>query len=266
MGRETSKSAFPAACIAKPRDVKAWSREDAEGECCTAETFCLDLTATPGTPWNKSAINVFVDDFIEVGAYACTDRALIQSMANRHFRTIKRHYERWVADKTAATQGMTVDRTPQKRERSKAQRKYNTHQRRLRIALWYPETRRHGPLLRQLGPDGMSSDEGEFVGGVLHHYRISSKPWRSARITGLMRLLDALYRRYRSEEGQGSLQGARPHLRYLSEDVSSTRPVPQLSRDAYDPTWLLGLRPLVRQDLRVQDSPYDFSVPEHIQM
>lgn len=137
----------------------------------------------------------------------------------------------------------------------------------MRTALWYPETRKFAPLVKDLGVDGMSSDEEEYVGGVLQHYRVSSLPWRYKLVTVLLRLLDALYRRYRSKIGQGSLHGARPHLRYLTDVISSnTRGVPGLPRNAYDPEWLDGLRPLQRQDLQVQDTVVDFAVDRSVKL
>ncbi|EIW59185.1 uncharacterized protein TRAVEDRAFT_122814 [Trametes versicolor FP-101664 SS1] len=265
MGREDHVSPFPENCIANAREVRGWTRE--EGECCTAEAFRLDLNSSPGSAWNKSAITVFVDDFIEVGAYACTDRAQIRRMMNRHFRTLKRRYKAAMADIEAASRGATVDRSQGKTDAAKRQRRYNKHQKRLRIALWYPETRKHGPLVHALGPDGMSSDEEEYSGTILLHYRISSCPWRETRVTSIMRLLDALERRYRSDLGQGDLRGAKTRLRCLSEKVSKrTRGVPGLPRDAYDAAWLEGLRPLERRDLEVKEGVYDFSVPANIQM
>ena len=123
MGRESKTSPFPEASVAKAQIVRGWRRE--EGECCTAESFCLDLSATPGSEWNKSATNVFVDDFIDVGTYQCTNRKLIRHAFVTHFRTIKRQYDRQCADAAAASRGAVVDRSAANREKSKEQRKYN---------------------------------------------------------------------------------------------------------------------------------------------
>ncbi|KAI0822497.1 hypothetical protein BC628DRAFT_1327195 [Trametes gibbosa] len=264
MGRDSRQSPFPDACLASPAEVRGWVRE--EGECCTPETFRLDLASTPGSPWNRSAISIFVDDFIEVGAYACTDRKMITTMINRHFRTLKRQYNRLREEAEAARRGAKVDRTEALREHASDQRQYNRHQRRLRTALWYPETRKHGQLLKDLGPEGMSSDEGEYVGEILLHYRIRRKPWRAAWVTQLLRLLDALSRRNRSTQGQGSLQGSRPRLRYISEDTSSARAVPRLPRIAYDPVWLAEQRALQVRDLQIREEAYDISVSYNVQL
>ncbi|KAI9059823.1 hypothetical protein FKP32DRAFT_1613968 [Trametes sanguinea] len=260
MGRECATSPFPDACVANPREVRGWQRE--EGECCTVEDFRLDLTKGYGSEWNKSAINVFVEDFIETGTYSCTDAKQVRRTINRHFRTIRRQYDIWKADREAAAKGTTVNRKDVNKERAKTQRRYNTYQRRLRIALWYKETRKHGALVRQLGPDGMSSDEGEYENNILQRYRIHNMPWRDPRVTSLMRLLDALRRRYRSEQGQGDLRGSKCRLRCLSDAQSErTRAVPGLPRDAYEANWLQEQHALAVRDLEIQDGLYDFSVP-----
>ncbi|KAJ8453541.1 hypothetical protein ONZ51_g13538 [Trametes cubensis] len=265
MGRESAKSPFPEASVAKAQIVRGWRRE--EGECCTVQSFCLDLSATPGSEWNQSATNVFVNDFIDVGTYECKNRKLIRHAFMTHFRTIKRQYDRQCADAAAASRGAKVDRSAANREKAKEQRKYNSHQRRLYMSLWYPELRKFAPLLRALGPDGMSSDEGEYVNGILHHYRIFLKLWRHPQLVRLLRILDALYRRFRSSEGQGEARGNRPHLRYLSQDESAnTLAVPGLPQNAYEPAWLAALRPLPRQDLQVDENDLDFSIDPEIEL
>lgn len=113
----------------------------------------------------------------------------------------------------------------------------------------------------------MSSDEEEYSGTILLHYKIARCPWRDDRATAIMRLLDALDRRYRSELGQGDLRGAKSRLRCLSELVSErTRGVPGLPRDAYDAAWLNTQRALQLRDLEIKEGTYDFSVPANIQM
>ncbi len=123
MGRDSKKSPFPDWTVATPEEVKAWVRIDSE--CCTAEDFRLDLQSTPGSDWNKSARKVFVDDFLLVGVYACTNRAQISKMFERHFRTIKRQFDRTNEDAEAAAKGEKGDRSEENGEHASEQRRHN---------------------------------------------------------------------------------------------------------------------------------------------
>ncbi|KAI0628161.1 hypothetical protein C8Q77DRAFT_1068583 [Trametes polyzona] len=256
MGRDCARARFPEWAIATPEVAEAWCRVDSE--CCTAEEFCLDLTSTPGTPWNRSARKVFIDDFLAVGVYGCRNREKIGTAFDRHFRTLKKQYTRLEEDAEAEAEGTKVDRSMEEQEHAREQRRYN---RRLRVALYYPETRKHVPILKDLGPEGMSSDEENDVGGTLwKEYGVHRMPWRDKAVTHNLRVLDALRRRYRSEEGQGERRGARPRIRFLTDIPSKrTRAVPRLPRNAYDPQWLAGLNTLQRADLQHRQDNHDFS-------
>ena len=85
-------------------------------------------------------------------------------------------------------------------------------------------------------------------------------------MTAFLRVLDALHRRWRSEDGQGSLRGAQPHFRYLTDEESTARrAVPGLPRNAYNATWLQDLGRVALADLNVQETIYDFSHTAHIE-
>ena len=126
MRRDGSDAPFHPDTVATAQAVRGWRSED--GECCDVENFCLDLAGTPGTPWNKSARRVFIDDFLDVHVYACTDRKKIATMFNRHFRTVKKHYEEQRQNAEAAGRGQVIDRTATKQEKARQQRKYNVRE------------------------------------------------------------------------------------------------------------------------------------------
>ncbi len=105
----------------------------------------------------------------------------------------------------------------------------------------------------------MSSDE-EEDGAPFVRYRVIKKTWRDSRVTALLRLLDALHRRWR-KKGQAK-RGSRPRVRFLDDDGSdSTRPaVPQLPQNTYDAHWLSTLKSYTLQELAVESKDHDFSL------
>ncbi|RPD67242.1 hypothetical protein L226DRAFT_452703 [Lentinus tigrinus ALCF2SS1-7] len=272
MKREHRHAPFDPHTIARPAIVRGYDR-DKDGECCTPASFCVDIQGTPGSPWNASAANVFADDFLYLNQYDCADRDAVARMFRRHLHTIQTQYKRWCAEVEAARQGIVVDRSQEDRAHARRQRRYNTFQRRLRITLRYEETRRHAPLIRAIGPDGMSSDEEDFSNTVIKRYAQIPKLWRHVNLTDLFRFLDALHRWWRSSVGQGPSHGQFPRNRFLPPDsenaatnVSTRLPVQGLPAGAYDMEWLeKNLTATQRQDLRIQQVAYDFSIPQSLQ-
>ena len=124
MRREHRDSPFHDDTVAKANSVRGYDR-DKDGECCSVEQFCLDLAGTPASPWNASATRVFVEDFLNMGQFDCTDSDAVKVMFSRHFRTLQRHYKKQSEDRAAEAEGRRVDRTSESREHARDQRKYN---------------------------------------------------------------------------------------------------------------------------------------------
>ena len=55
----------------------------------------LDIAGTVGSPWNVSAIEVFVTDFLNVAQYTCKDREAIARAFRAHFQVLRKHYEKY---------------------------------------------------------------------------------------------------------------------------------------------------------------------------
>lgn len=123
MRRDGPDAPIHADTIASAQAVRGFRRD--EGKCCDAGSFCLDFASSPGTPWNRSARTVFVNDFLDVHLYDCTDRQKIEAMFNAHFRMVKKHYEKQQADTTAADHGVVLDRTPEQIAKARWQCMYN---------------------------------------------------------------------------------------------------------------------------------------------
>ena len=108
----------------------------------------------------------------------------------------------------------------------------------------------------------MSSDE-EEEGAPFRRYRVFVKPWRSSSVTQLLRILDALHRRYRQRAGAGTKRGSPPRLRYLCVHKSTSKAVEKLPINAYDGTWYNSLKGLKKDDIAPKD-PYDFTVDQNV--
>ncbi|KZT02143.1 uncharacterized protein LAESUDRAFT_662478, partial [Laetiporus sulphureus 93-53] len=234
------------ACIASPEDIRAW---DGVSRCCSPECFRIDLNATAATPWNKSVAKVFVKDFIAAEVYQCRSEIKIERAFIAHLRTLKRRYER--QRQTDAE----IRRTTH--NHAKDQRRHTLFQQRLKIAVNTAQLRKHVNVLRDLGPDGMSSDEPDPVdmGLGVRQYRISIMPWRSPALNSWLRVFDTTYRFskfYLQEDDRGALPRVRTAILPNSarpQDYSSRRPVPGLPGNTYNPEWLRRLHPVELEDL-----------------
>lgn len=116
---------------------------------------------------------------------------------------------------------------------------------------FYPLLQNQRPLLDELGPDGMSSDE-ERAGGATKEYSIFIPAWRATVVTAWLRVFDILYVRARRDGVFKDHRGAFPRTRVIEENAqvsTSTRFVPGLPLNAYHEDWLrrqVNVRNVVR--------------------
>jgi hypothetical protein len=111
------------------------------------------------------------------------------------------------------------------------------YHRRRNITFLYPSLEHHRPLLEQLTPAGMSSDEEEKI-GTQYQYKVHIPIWRSDIVTAWLRIFDALYAHARREGVFGDKRGSQPRQRVTAADESTRRGVvPRLPRNAYDDEW-----------------------------
>ncbi|KAH9912659.1 uncharacterized protein B0H18DRAFT_831803, partial [Fomitopsis serialis] len=224
-----------------------------EGRCCTAKKFKLDLKGTAANKWNKSATEVFTDNFLECKQYQCKKRSEISAAFRSHLRGLIKKYEEQLLKPTPEAV------LAKKWQHSRLQRKQNKFQRRLASCLMYDQLLPHQEFLRILGPNGMSSDEPDSTPG---QFRVLLKPWRQSQISRFMGVFDAAYERYRAPPGLPVTRGALPGRRVASDPVAidDNQPaVKGLPINAYDPHWYGRLSSIQKQELRVVSKPYDFS-------
>ncbi|OBZ70529.1 hypothetical protein A0H81_09423 [Grifola frondosa] len=256
MNRESSGSPFDPQFLASESEVLEYT--PSSGYCCTADNFRPDLDSPPGSPWNKSVIRVFVNSFLEMGLYTCTDRDEIATAFQTHLKHLRRIYQKNIMS------DLEVDQ--QKRVAKRAERQRNLYHRRLESAAKHSELRRHVGILMDLGISSMSSDESEHENGVTE-YRVLIKPWRNPILTPWLRTFDAAYRKSRLGPGNTSTRGAHPHLRIASQKVDASRSAQGgLPINAYNPRWLETLSDFELDVLSPKSSPYNFSHTASIMM
>ena len=90
MNRETSKAPFTN--LPSLAALRGYRPED--GPCCTVEDFQVDLVNGPRSLWNKSAANVFADDFLHAYPSLKVSTKKIREMWYKHLERLKAVYSR----------------------------------------------------------------------------------------------------------------------------------------------------------------------------
>ncbi|KAH9911725.1 uncharacterized protein BXZ73DRAFT_56802, partial [Epithele typhae] len=249
--RQTGASKFFMSTVASEFQVKAFSLEN-NAPSCTAEAFRLDFGGTIHSAFNVSSTEVFVDSFLaNVNTHKCEykDRAAIASAFRVYFRTLQVHYA-------------NVEKVEDRTDIIPAWQRFH---RRDDTCDVYDELKPFRNLLRRLGTAGMSSDEEQASDGRAHPpgrpYGIHVVQWRSAKLTAVLRLLDALDRKDREKINAG---GSQIRGRFMTDKIGRTPPVKGLPRWAYDEAWLAGLSSGERPRLRMTDEPFEFVIPPHL--
>ncbi|KAG2010580.1 hypothetical protein CC2G_013395 [Coprinopsis cinerea AmutBmut pab1-1] len=196
--------------------------------CCSVYDFGIDLIRGPRSVWNKSAADVFVEDYAQTH----------QLQGEDNLETVREHfYNRVKSIKQLAS--------PKRKQRDhfkvKRTRKYTT-------TLELEQLRGFSSLLQRLGPDGMSSDESEdevdsAPGNrrIRPSYRVLTPRWRSDDLTELLHFIDSVHlmlRRMDPARQRGSWPRIRHHDPQRKIMSKSKRFVPGLPRNAYNEDFL----------------------------
>ena len=114
MGRHHPNDPFDLEKLPSEEDISAF--DSRLGPCCTVDNFRPDLLHTPGTPWNKSVADVFVEGYLKDGEFPCDDEALIRKSFVRHLK--------YLIDKFRASHSPEEIRARFKERRRKERRSY----------------------------------------------------------------------------------------------------------------------------------------------
>ena len=98
----------------------------------------------------------------------------------------------------------------------------------------------------------MSADEGDHVNGEFR-YVITNPPWRASKVAEFMKVFDKIHLSSRFTSMDRPKRGAFPHRRFPSRRVDhSSKPVPALPVNFYEPTWLNSLSEFELRELDAQ--------------
>ncbi|KAI0687418.1 hypothetical protein C8T65DRAFT_590463 [Cerioporus squamosus] len=247
MGRQNSKSPFHADHLASATEAEDY--DPAQGPACGLDDFRPDLAGTHTNAWNTCIVQIFVDHFMKLLPDA--DENEVTELFEGHLKYLCSRYKE-------SLQGAEAARRRQ-RLANRAERQRNLWMRRLTAAAFHPDLQIHIPILRSLGPFGMSSDESDHESGGGIRYRILKKPWRNPELALWLRLFDKLYSIWRL----GNMTGAQPHPRTPSGVVSTRRPpVCGLPWNAYNQVWFKRLTDYDKVLLAPKmDETYNFEHP-----
>lgn len=114
------------------------------------------------------------------------------------------------------------------------------------------------PVMRHLGPNGMSSDESCLDNGV-SVYKICKRRWRATAVTTWLRQMDGISRSLRVTSSGNPSPGRWPHPRVDGDKTSERRTVRYLPTVFYRREWLFALSNWQIKRLGAKDEDFDFT-------
>jgi hypothetical protein len=236
------------------REEEANAFDPDQGPCCDALHFRVHLEGTTRNAWNKSAIDVFVNDFLGVHPeYPSQEESVPEMVRIKSFATLDSLIRKYRESNIRRTEGEKERRRLAKNcyERKRkvspgfpclccinGDQSCQLYHCRRNTVLSYKYLQPHLSLLEQLGTAGMSSDEERTVG---HHtqYEVIVPAWRSDLVTAWLRIFDAFHSRARKHDCvYGDQRGAQPRMRVSGEKRNEGKKfVRGLPRNAYNDEW-----------------------------
>ncbi|KAG2747182.1 hypothetical protein P692DRAFT_20697506, partial [Suillus brevipes Sb2] len=229
-----------------------------KGLCCTVERFRVDLRGFAKSDWNVSAAKVFARDFLEAHPqFKAVKPSEVENTWTTHVDYLRKVYRA----QTSEIQEVDVRKQRNRRKERCAQIYY----RRLAVAEAHPSLRGAITVIKQLGINGMSSDESDHsASNGLATYRIHIKRWRSQKVTDFLRTCDALHLMVRYQLEWDATPGAWPHLRLPSLRFSLRAAVQKLPINFYDQDWLETLNGFQKDVLQPRSEECDLEIPDSI--
>ncbi|KDQ06140.1 hypothetical protein BOTBODRAFT_49543 [Botryobasidium botryosum FD-172 SS1] len=255
--------------------------KNGENKGCTLECFQVDVSETPGSAWNRSAADVFAEDFTTYwkGPESWMEvREQFISWLGGHRKT----YLAWTHDSSDAAQNLRLA------NKARQTRKRNLWARRVEACRSHPDMWKHAAMVDSLGADGMSLDE-DMGNGT---YRIRPRLWRHPNLTPFLRALDRIYHDLMTNGAGTSRRGNTPHIRVppppsqnppqastsaagpstaaaqsvaIAPDANALRgTTPGLPRTLYNPAWLESLTKVQMHRLDLQNRDYYFDLPSQL--
>jgi len=221
--------------VASAAELHAFKFRRAGGP--SLEDFRLDLAdkASPTSPWNIRAAEVFAEDFIACGWYSCSNKDFIQSTFRTHMIQLKAQY---VLLSEVSDEEPSIEELDEKRVKAREQRRRSVFYRRWGACDVHPDLFRFRPLFETMTMQAVSGDETDHVNGQVR-YAETSIPWRSILARVFLRTFDRIHLSTRFTSAGRATAGGWPHRRVPSKRVErSWKLVKGLPVNFYDPVWL----------------------------
>ncbi|PBK58591.1 hypothetical protein ARMSODRAFT_1028131 [Armillaria solidipes] len=213
-------------------------RTSPQAVACGITTFRVNLAGTPtNCPWNRSAAQVFITDYMERYHSGSEDALLRKSILSMFHQRIARLRREWL-ERNKQEENQRLRLAAATAESQKMCRKKALHERRQKLANRVPELNRHSQLLTALGPEGMSSDE-EADGT----FEIQSPNWRSPELNQLLKQFDEIDIIISTRQFEQDGCTLIPDVRHWRGSITASKKfVSGLPRNAYEAKWLNGLQ------------------------
>ncbi|KIK12477.1 hypothetical protein PISMIDRAFT_120825, partial [Pisolithus microcarpus 441] len=237
----------------------------------TPTNFMVDCSRPRNSPFNRDAATVFAEDFLDkVVKHSWYAKANIPARYRKHeavyegfmshLTTVKSHFRELLAEE---------DQEKAKRQKDLRLKRSARNSRKIRLFKLRLDTiandaslKRHLPFVKDLGSQGMSSDESEDESTRTISYPQVYPAWRSHQLASLLWSVDDVATSNVSVQigkckKSGTQLRVRPHSDKVNEEAATP---PGLPRNCYDAAWLEKLNQRQRRELRVQDGDYNFTM------
>ncbi|TFK17533.1 hypothetical protein FA15DRAFT_710710 [Coprinopsis marcescibilis] len=211
--------------------------------CCNDANFRIDFYEGPHSPWNTSAVRVFVQYYARKSRLDLMPKTFdqISNVVFTRIKTLKAKFKKHRLPLPQRTASTAAGR--------RQCRKLRLFGRRVRAAHRHPSLRPHLDFLYDLGAEGMSSDESDH--GDLPYdppararaprFYIRRPRWRNPALRPWLDLFSVVDTIVRRTDANAS-RGAYPRLR-VDEAITpaysdSRKLMSSLPRNCYDPQWL----------------------------
>ncbi|KAI6001891.1 hypothetical protein EDD15DRAFT_2361246 [Pisolithus albus] len=253
-------------CALTSDEVAAYEQDIPGCPEVTPTNFMIDCAHGKDTPYNREAFRVFAEDFLDKvnnhGWYtsqAIPERYrkfdIVCGAFKAHFTYIKSRYKEVVV-------APSKDPVKAKEDVKARLRKSSRTSRKVRDAMAeHPALRKHLPLVKYVGTQGISSDESEDEARRTISYPRVYPRWRSQQLSALMweadlAILEFLSVTIGKRKKAGTQLRNRPHSAKFNDAAATP---PGLPVNCYDAVWLSSLHPRSKKHLRVREEEYDFS-------
>ncbi|KAF4603288.1 hypothetical protein EYR38_003701 [Pleurotus pulmonarius] len=233
--------------IPSAKDLKHFSQKRPKSG-PTVNNWLLQLDGpSAATPWNKRALDIFVEEFLRRCPGSRTDESIIRKAASRHLGTLRKKYRAEMAShEPTDSETEQVEKETTKIKARKARRRNLLQRRQDAVIAYqdYPNMALFVKLLSTMPYGAMSGDETELDKAHGRVHAVKHPSWRSTSVelNNWLRGLDALHMSTRFNPDGRPRRGAFPHRRIRGRsEESPSNPAHGLPHNFYSSKFLQTL-------------------------